>query len=59
MTNCRRSLYLLNQQNLTLNETEAGSEGQQVNSIYRGDQRGRNKGCESLTVPTGSTEILT
>lgn len=41
VTNCRCSLCLLNQQNLTLNMTEAGSEGQQVNSVYRGEQRGQ------------------
>lgn len=59
MTNCGRSLHLLIQQNFMLNVTEAGSEGQQVNSLSRGDRRGRNKGCESLTATTGSMEILT
>lgn len=49
MTNGGRSLYLLNQQDLAFNVTEAGSEGQQINSLSRGDQWGRNKGCEPLS----------
>lgn len=45
-------------ENLTLNATEAGSEGQQVNSVVV--INGANlKGWESLTVATGSTKIPT